>query len=157
MILNDVKTVNMSLAGPPNRIVEAAIRRAATQGIVIVAAAGNNGPTSPPRFPAAYANVIAVTAVTRQHRAYPRAVRGPHIDFAGPGVEILAASNEGGYSNVSGTSIAAPFVTAAVVLRCAGASLCEDHDRLVELLAAFAIDLGLPGHDPIYGNGLIHP
>lgn len=157
MAANDVSIINMSLAGPANRVIEAAIARAAEKGVIIIAAAGNGGPAGSPRFPAAYDNVIAVTAVNREHRVYRHAARGPHIDFAGPGVDILLASSSGGYATVSGTSIAAPFVTGVVALRCAEPALCADHEALVGALSAEALDLGDEGFDAIYGNGLILP
>ena len=56
-----VPVINMSLAGPPNEVLKAAIKRALDAGHVIVAAVGNGGPASPPLYPAAYEGVIAVT------------------------------------------------------------------------------------------------
>ena len=58
-----VRVINMSLAGPPNRVLEAAIAALVERGVIVVAAVGNNGPTGAPLYPAAYANVVGVTAV----------------------------------------------------------------------------------------------
>ncbi|RWP39382.1 S8 family serine peptidase, partial [Mesorhizobium sp.] len=65
-----VQVTNMSLSGPANALLEQFVRRLADRGMVIVAAAGNGGPKAGPSFPAAYADVIAVTAVDRMKRPY---------------------------------------------------------------------------------------
>ncbi|MEM9248860.1 MAG: S8 family serine peptidase [Pseudomonadota bacterium] len=103
----DIRLVNVSLAGPYNKILDRTFAEAAARGMIVVAAAGNEGAASPPRFPAAFPDVIAVTAVDAAGASYSRAVRGDHIEVAAPGVDIFT---NGRY--VSGTSFAAPFVTA---------------------------------------------
>ncbi|MEM9138299.1 MAG: S8 family serine peptidase [Pseudomonadota bacterium] len=152
MRANEVAVVNISLAGPRNKLMNRALGRAASDGMVLVAAAGNSGPDAPPQFPAAFPFVVAVTAIDHDRAIYVRAVRGSHIDVAAPGVDILIQS-EGRLKIKSGTSVAAPFVTAALAadpfLKDIGvvAARRELQDR--------AIDLGLPGRDPVYGAGLI--
>jgi len=59
----NIRVVNMSLSGPPNEVLRSAIAAAQDKGMVIVAAAGNNGAGAEPSYPAAYPWVIAVTAV----------------------------------------------------------------------------------------------
>jgi hypothetical protein len=78
----NVRVVNMSLSGPPNEVLKGAIAAAQAKGMVIVAAAGNNGAGAEPSYPAAYPGVIAVTAVDRNLGVYPRATRG---EYVGPG------------------------------------------------------------------------
>ena len=93
---NGVRIVNLSLVGPSDEIVHRRIKDMATQkGIVFVAAAGNNGPDAPPGYPAAYEEVIAVTAVDRNGGSYDHANRGDYIDVAAPGVRVWAALPEG--------------------------------------------------------------
>jgi subtilisin family serine protease len=123
--------------------------------MVIVAAAGNGGPKAAPAYPAAYADVIAVTAVDRSKRAYRRAGRGEHIDLAAPGVQVWTAASISGGRPKTGTSFAAPFVTAAVSLLKAA----NDNASSADILAALgrsAEDLGEPGKDPVFGWGLIN-
>jgi subtilisin family serine protease len=57
--------------------------------MVLIAAAGNAGPNSPPEFPGAYPSVIAVTATDSRDVLYPGANRGNYIAVAAPGVDVL--------------------------------------------------------------------
>lgn len=152
MQANDVKVVNISLAGPYNRVLDRVVQRASSKGMIIIAAVGNNGPESPPRYPAAFSDVIAVTAIDRSTDIYERAVRGAHVDFSAPGVDVFVESSGGRY--ISGTSIAAPFVSARVA---SDPELLEK-SRVTQIrqgLAKQAVDLGASGHDPIFGAGLV--
>ena len=88
MILNDVKVVNISLSGPPNKVLESGLDVAAEKGLIVVAAVGNQGQNSKPQYPAAYKNVLAATAVDVDGDIYENAVRGNHVDFAAPGVDV---------------------------------------------------------------------
>lgn len=151
LISADVDVVNISLAGPPNRLLEAALKRAAEQQVIVLAAAGNGGPIAKPMYPAAYDSVIAVTAVDAGHRVFRLANRGDYLDIAAPGVGLVHAKAGGGYAASSGTSFAVPFAaTAAAQLIKANAGA-----DVMSLLYASAEDLGAPGRDDIYGNGLL--
>ncbi len=108
---NKVPVSNISLAGPPNALLAAAVRSFVGQGHVLVAAAGNNGPAAPPNYPAAYPGVIAVTAIDAARRIAFDANR-IRSGFAAPGVKVRAATLPDGYAAFSGTSYAAPAVTA---------------------------------------------
>ena len=87
-----VRVVNISLAGPYNKILDRGLEAAAERGMVIVAAAGNEGAGAPPRYPAAFDYVIAVTAVDADLRVYRRAGAGDHIDFAAPVPNVVPDS-----------------------------------------------------------------
>ncbi len=153
LMSSGVDVVNISLAGPPNRLLEAALARASEQGLMILAAAGNGGPVAKPMYPAAYDAVVAVTAVDAGGQVYRLANRGEYLDLAAPGVSVLHAQAGGGYSASSGTSFAVPFAaTAAARLR----NLDPGADVL-ELLVKSAQDLGEPGKDDVYGYGLLRP
>ena len=104
------QVINISLVGPPNRLVERAIEIVQSRGIVIVAAVGNDGPAAPPQYPASYPAVVSVTAVDPGDRALPEAGRPLHLDFAAPGADMAAALPGQGYTRVRGTSFAAPLV-----------------------------------------------
>lgn len=151
-----VAVVNMSLAGSHNRALEMQIEHMHQAGIVLVAAAGNGGPAANPAYPAAYLDVIAVTAVDRRGQIYRRAGRGKHIDLAAPGVDVWTAASISGGRNKTGTSFAAPFVTAAAALL-----LQQQPDltpsQVQARLQASAHDLGAVGPDEIFGHGLVVP
>ncbi len=147
-----VVVVNISLTGPQNRALDAICRAMIARGLILVAAAGNDGPTSPVAFPAATQGVIAVTAVDAANRVYLSANRGPQIAFSAHGVEVEAAMDDGDYDVVSGTSFAAPIITAALALRVRNASTPE---QAIAALSPSVVDLGAPGRDPIYGLGLV--
>lgn len=140
---NRVSVVNISLVGPPNRLLGAAVQAATGRGMTVVAAVGNDGPAAPPLYPAAYPNVVAVTAVDARRRALPEAGRGAHVDFAAPGADMAAAGAKGGWLAVRGTSFAAPLV-AGMIAREGAPGLSRQ-----------AADLGAPGPDHVYGRGLV--
>jgi minor extracellular protease Epr len=149
-----VEVVNMSLAGPPNRVLEAAIAAAAEHGTLVVAAVGNAGPAAEPLYPAAYGPVVAVTAVDSANRIYRYANRGRHVMFAAPGVRIRVADSGGGYATESGTSMAAPYA-AAIIARAAAKNDSPSPDGVVIALQATALDLGAKNFDDVFGYGLI--
>ncbi|NLR70028.1 S8 family serine peptidase [Novosphingobium sp. ERN07] len=152
MVSSKVPTVNMSLAGPRNAILDRLIRDALLRGVQVVAAAGNGGPTAPPAYPAAVPGVVAVTAVDRDKRIYRYANRGSYVTVAAQGVGVIAARSAGGLAAFDGTSFATPHV-AGWIARCRAkggtAAACRDQ------LKAAARDLGPAGFDDTYGHGLI--
>ncbi|MGE0669018.1 MAG: S8 family serine peptidase [Sphingomonadales bacterium] len=152
MAQQKVSVVNVSLVGPPNMLVEAAVQALGGQGIVVVAAVGNDGPAAAPAYPAAYDGVIAVTAVDRNDKVLIEAGRSKHVDFAAPGADMVAAAAGGGYVKVRGTSYAAPLVAGKLAL---AAPAHGDAMPAVEALARSALDLGKKGPDPVYGRGLV--
>jgi subtilisin family serine protease len=150
-----VNVVNMSLAGPPNALLERLVGQLSSDGMIIVAAAGNGGPKAAPAYPAAYGQVIAVTAIDRAKRAYRRAGRGEHIDIAAPGVDVWTAASVSGARTKTGTSFAAPFVTAAAALLKAANDNASSTD-ILGALGRSAEDLGEPGKDAVFGWGLLN-
>jgi len=154
MVENGVPVVNVSLVGPRNAVVEAAVRRASSRGVLIVAAVGNDGPSAPPLFPAAYPDVVGVTAVNGRGRVLPEAGRGSHVDFAAPGTDMAAAGPGEGYVTVRGSSFAAPLVAGLLSGRVARPDRAGAEAALAGL-ARTATDAGAPGRDPIYGAGVV--
>lgn len=152
LVQQDIKVINMSLAGPPNRLLQKGIQQLCQQGIIIVAAAGNDGPLAKPMYPAGYGCAVAVTAVDAKNKLYKKAVRGNHIDVAAYGVDILAASKNHAVTVQSGTSIAAPFVSAWIAAQLPDNGL---GNNWLEMALENCIDLGAKGTDPLYGKGLL--
>jgi hypothetical protein len=110
------KLMNMSFTGPMDPLLERIVKNAAAKGVIFIAAAGNNGPKAPPVYPAAYPEVIAVTATDEKDELYGKANRGPYICVAAPGVDIVAPVLRKGYGLSSGTSMAAAHVSGVVAL-----------------------------------------
>jgi hypothetical protein len=154
MIQSRVHAVNMSIAGSDNDVVRKAMDQARQRDLVMIAAAGNWGREDRPAYPAAYDDVVAVTAVGSYRDIYQRANRGEYIDFAAPGVRLLTAAPGGGTAYQSGTSFATPFLTVLMALEVAGGS-GRDPDRLKKIFTAVTADLGVPGKDKVFGYGFV--
>ena len=150
------QVINLSLAGPPNDVLERTLAELdAKRGIIVVAAAGNGGPNAPPAYPAAYDSVIAVTAVDRTGKPYRRAGRGQYVELAAQGVEVWTAASVKGARWKTGTSFAAPFVTAAAALwRQTHPEMTPSEIRAA--MAETARDLGSKGRDEIFGYGILN-
>ncbi len=110
------RVINMSFAGPADPRLRDALQKANARGIVLVAAAGNAGPKSPPLYPAADAGVIAVTAINADDALFSGANRGNYITVSAPGVDVLAPAPESAYQFTTGTSVAAAEVSGVAAL-----------------------------------------
>ena len=106
----DARIVNLALVGPPDPLLERAVDRLRTFGILVVAAAGNESGDAP-RYPAAYASVIGVGAADARGHRWPRSNRGPWVTLIAPGTEILSTTPGDAFAFGDGTSLAAAHVT----------------------------------------------
>jgi Subtilase family len=152
---NGARVVNMSFAGPADPRLKDALIKAGAKGIVLIAAAGNAGPTSPPLYPAADPGVIAVTAVDASDAVFSGANRGKYIAVAAPGVDVLVPAPDASYQLTTGTSVAAAEVSGVVAL------LLERNPRLTpkdvrRILIRTAKHLGPRGSEREYGAGLVN-
>ncbi|MER8446113.1 S8 family serine peptidase [Mesorhizobium sp. M1066] len=149
----DVRIINMSFVGPKNDLLGVACRNARALGMVLVAAAGNNGPKAPYGYPAAFDGVIAVTATDARDGLMPQANRGAYVFISAPGVEMVAPSGAGS-DVVTGTSFAAAIVSGAIanLIHAAPGRTADDIEKA---LAATARDLGPKGRDNDFGYGLL--
>jgi subtilisin family serine protease len=151
-----VQVINLSLAGPPNTVLEDTLLQLTGQrNIPVIAAAGNGGPRADPAYPAAYDNVIAVTAVDSGGTVYRRAIRGAHVEIAAPGVEVWTAASVKGARWKTGASFAAPYVTAAVALWLQHDPMLTPEEIRARLTGS-AGDLGPDGVDETYGYGVLN-
>jgi subtilisin family serine protease len=144
--------INMSFAGPKDALIERGIAALAAKGIVMVAAAGNAGAKSPPLYPAANENVIAVSATDDHDRLFAASNRGGYVAVAAPGVDIFLPAPDEKYQMTSGTSFSAAYVSgiAALMLE-RNPALKPDEVRAT--LMKTARDLGAPGRDDLFGAG----
>jgi subtilase family protein/fervidolysin-like protein len=153
-ITRGARVINMSFTGPRDPSIEERVIRGAKNGIIMVAAAGNAGPKAPEAYPAAYPNVIAVTATDAEDKLFQGANRGRYIAVAAPGVDLLLPAPEAAYQVTTGTSFAAAEVSGIVALileRSPGLG----HDGVRKALTATARDLGPRGFDTQFGAGLV--
>jgi hypothetical protein len=149
-----VPVVNVSLVGPGNGALRAAVKALVGQGVLVVAAVGNDGPAAPALYPASYPGVVAVTGVDRRGRALPEASANSQVAFAALGADVRAAAPGGRKASLRGTSFAAPVVAG----RLARLTASPDPAKARAALAALgreAKDLGVPGPDRTFGAGQI--
>ncbi len=151
-VVNKMDVVNMSLGSPSDAPdFEKACNNARAAGVILVAAAGNEG--SDVSYPAAYDSVIAVSATDKSNNVASWSNFGPEVDIAAPGVSIYSTYMGGGYATMSGTSMAAPHVagTLALILSRFDLSAAGAESKLLTT----ADNLGSAGWDELFGNGLV--
>ncbi|MGM0410928.1 MAG: S8 family peptidase [Bacillota bacterium] len=172
-IEEDVDVINMSFGGPQgseDSALHQAIQDAVAEGIIVVASSGNGGADKigddSILYPAAFDEVISVGAVNIYNERTNYSNYGPKLDLVAPGGSL---NEDGGriystwgyyennstradYSYMSGTSMAAPYVSGvAALLFSDGLSSYQVKDRLLNT----AVDLGARGRDDEYGYGLV--
>ncbi|MDT7548798.1 MAG: hypothetical protein QOE84_1192 [Actinomycetota bacterium] len=154
--------VNLSFGGPDrSSVMDAAVRYALSKGVSVVVSGGNEGDSGNPiEWPAADPGVIAVGAVDESGVRPSWSNTGTYLAVVAPGVHITStvpmSINPTGYDTWSGTSMAAPFVSASVaLLRRAHPDLnvAAVRQRVMDT----ADDLGPAGFDPAYGAGRVDP
>jgi subtilisin family serine protease len=150
---NGARIVNMSFTGPADPMLQRLLTAAYDKGMVLIAAAGNAGPLSAPLYPAAYPDVIAVTATDGDDHLFANAVRGRHIAVAAPGVDILALEPGDKYAMSTGTSIAAAHVSGIAALLLERKPALRPSD-IRAILIATVKPLGPPHPDSEFGAGL---
>jgi hypothetical protein len=146
------RILNLSFAGPKDPLLLRAIKLARGRDVILVAAAGNEGPNAPPAYPAAYDEVIAVTAIDPADALYAKANRGRYIAIAAPGVDILAPTTSNAHNLHTGTSFAAAHVSGIFALMLQRAPKLTSDEALGALING-ARDLGPPGRDDEFGAG----
>lgn len=147
-----VRLINLSIAGPENASLGRAIHAAAARGVVMVAASGNDQRPQV-AWPAAAPEVIAVTAIDAARHRFRLANTGSALEFSAPGVDVYAAQGRRGGGYVTGTSFAAPIVTAlAARLMAQGAGSA---DAVRAGLRARVEPLGAGPRNADFGWGLV--
>jgi serine protease len=160
--------INMSLGGGGrSEVMAKAIEYAHKKGVTIVAAAGNGG-RPVVEFPAAYENVIAVSAVGPDGKLAPYSSYGKELDIAAPGGNKSMGEESGilqntidpsdpsksVYAYFQGTSMATPHVAgvAALVI----STGVKDPDEVEKVLTSSATAVGDKGWDQKYGHGILN-
>jgi subtilisin family serine protease len=149
---NNIQIVSMSYGGGYSSAEAEMLQRAWDMGIILVAAAGNEGGAV--IYPAALPYVIAVSAMNRNDQITSWSNRGPEVDLAAPGSAVTSTYLRGQYATWSGTSMATPHVSASAALAIASHPRMTNA-QIVQLLYGRAEDLGDPGYDVFFGHGLV--
>ncbi|MDQ0493091.1 S8 family peptidase [Paenibacillus brasilensis] len=148
------KVINLSLGNYAQaEFLHDAIKYAYDKDVVLVAATGNDN-TERPGYPAAYPEVLAVSATdSSMHRA-AFSNYGDYVDVMAPGASIASTYPGNQYAALSGTSMASPHVSAlAALIRSINPDLTNK--EVMDLMRSNVIDLGTPGHDKYFGYGQI--
>ncbi len=153
-VAKNAQIINMSFAGPHDPAIERGLSVAAAKGIVLIAAAGNAGAKSPPLYPAADRNVIAVSATDQSDQIFAQSNRGKYVAISAPGVDILSPAPDGKYQMSSGTSLSAAYVSGVAALMIARNPQVSSVDIRATLLST-ARDLGPKGRDDQFGAGQV--
>jgi subtilisin len=150
--------INMSLTTPYEDLgIKAIIDKAYEKGILVVAASGNSGTitgnTETVLYPAKFPNIIAVSALGQKNSRVTTSSTGREVELSAPGYNIYSTV-PGGYGSMTGTSMAAPFVSGlAALYKEKYPSMTNAQIRL--LLQKNAKDIGAAGKDRFYGYGLV--
>ncbi|MBT2641758.1 S8 family serine peptidase [Bacillus sp. ISL-41] len=153
-----VHIINMSLTTPYSDMgIKSMVDKANQNGILVIAAAGNEGSFSggdeTVMYPAKYESVMAVSSVDKSNRRVSTSSTGYEVEIAAPGEIIYSTIPSGGYGTMSGTSMAAPFVAGIAALykeKYPGYT----NKQIRSLLQKNARDLGTAGRDRFYGFGI---
>lgn len=156
---NGARVINMSLGAKiASKTLASAVQYALDKDVIVVASAGNNG-SDEPYYPAAMEGVIAVGATNEANNRWSRSNFGSYIDLVAPGALIYSTFNDfnnmyHGYTYMSGTSMAAPFVSGvAGLLLSADSNLTAQ--QVLDAMIIGAEDLGTAGRDTLYGYGRV--
>ena len=149
-----VKVINMSFGDNAfSYVLRDVIRYAYSQGVVLVASAGNSG-SNMPHYPSGYSEVISVGNSTREDYVATSSNYGSTIDLVAPGSSILTTSRNNGYAEIGGTSASAPFVSATAALILSRSNFTNEEVK--QIIKSTTDDIGEPGWDIKSGAGRLN-
>jgi len=149
---NKIQIINMSFGSyvdDPN--IREAVDKVHNSGVIVVASAGN-GKSDKPEYPASLPGVFSVSATDDRDRVPQWSNFGSDVDLSAPGVGILSTYLNGGYAMLSGTDMAAAYVTGALAI---AVPADINFSKIEESILEKAEDLGDRGRDNFYGYGLV--
>ena len=153
--------INLSLGGKNSELIDNAVEKAVDKGVVVCVSSGNgdevyHNPIDTANVsPAGVEKAIVVSAIDSEGKIAPFSNYGASVDIAAPGVKITSAYKDGNYAIMSGTSMAAPYVSAAAaMIKLANPDYTPA--QIEETLKNYCDDLGDEGRDDYYGNGALN-
>lgn len=150
-IQHKVDVMNLSFTGSRDNLLEKMVTKAIEKRIIVVAAAGNGGNWGSTIYPALIPGVITATAVDDQKHLFSKADKGLFIDYSAPGVNVLTIAPGGKYKLATGTSISSAHVSGIIALL-----LSQRRNNNINVTLTKTVeDLGKPGRDQMFGEGLI--
>ncbi|AWM18925.1 peptidase S8 [Bacillus inaquosorum] len=154
-IANGMDIVNMSLGTTSDsQILHDAMDKAYEQGVLLVAASGNDGNGKPVNYPAAYSSVVAVSATNEKNQLASFSTTGDEVEFSAPGTNITSTYLNQFYATGSGTSQATPHAAAMFALL-KQRDPAETNVQLRADMQKNIVDLGTTGRDQQFGYGFI--
>ena len=149
-----IRVLSMSLgAEGTSETEQAAVDNAWNNGVLVVAAAGNDGDTTV-IYPAGYASAVSVAATDRNDARAAFSNANPDVELSAPGAAVLSTVRSGGYEAWSGTSMATPHAAAVAALLSHKSG--KTGQALRDALASSVDDLGPSGRDPEFGFGRVN-
>lgn len=151
--LEGARVLNLSWGSPvASEFMQHSLNTAHRQGMVLVAAAGNE-PINQPLYPAAFPNVVAVSAVLPDGSPWPQSNYGDFITVAAPGTASFPVGFQGDAGQYAGTSIASAYVSHALGLFMQQNPNASPQQAVRALSAA--VQRENSGHDPRLGAGIL--
>jgi len=151
-IQHKADVINLSFTGGKDDLVAKMVKKAISKGIVVVAAGGNGGHWGSTVYPALIPGVLAATAVDENKHLYAMANKGRFIDYSAPGVNVLTLAPKGKYTISTGTSLSTAHISGIIALLLSK----RQNVKVEQVLTNTALDLGKPGRDQEFGEGLIN-
>lgn len=150
----NVDIINMSFGGAQkNEMLAYALSEITKKGTVVVASSGNDSATEV-SYPAAYDNVIAVSAIDEDKNIAYFSNTGSKVEFTAPGVDIVVNSVENQTAIASGTSFSSPAIAGYAALNMLEDANVDSYDTVVKKMKSKCEDLGESGRDNLYGYGM---
>lgn len=159
----DIDVVNVSMGSPAKmgRHISSMLKKLKAKGVAVICAAGNAGRNNSVSYPARDVNVTAIAAHDSRNRIATFSSRGPEVDHAAPGVDILSTYKDQQYSVLDGTSMATPYYVGLIALAISARRLTGKKDLPLDDLNKIAIhhsiDHGPKGTDNKFGHGIVDP
>ena len=147
------RIISMSIGGPQDDALDAALSDAARAGVLLVAAAGNDG-DSTANYPAFHPDVVSVAATDASNKRASFSNCNSDVEIAAPGVDVWSTAPGNAYAPFSGTSMATPHVSGVAALVMWKKNLTAAQTRTA--LTGTAVDLGAAGRDTCFGFGLVN-